>query len=209
MCVGETAPREPFDNRRLPCPLISSPSATLNALIKSKAARRGQGILRPRLAQRRVRHPHLYGRGDGRSATLGSALKAWLGLSALSATRGVTAAGTRSQTTKRPQQVSAGASFWVRRGIKPQREYSLSDLYEDSVAQRGREVGFLRPVSSQCALPTSDGGSAPAAWRYSHDPRRLTRNRATFETNIRPTIVARRTDSRNQHRNMRLATLVQ
>jgi len=32
LCVGETA------------------SATLNALIKSKAARRGQGILRPRLA---------------------------------------------------------------------------------------------------------------------------------------------------------------
>src|SRR5215475_13601762 len=81
LCVGETAPREPFDNRRLPCPLISSPSATLNALIKSKAARRGQGILRPRLAQRHVPHPHLYGRGDGRSVTLGSALKAWLGLS--------------------------------------------------------------------------------------------------------------------------------
>jgi hypothetical protein len=45
----------------------------------------GPGHLRPRLAQRRVRHPHLYGRGDGRSVTLGSALKAWLGLSALSA----------------------------------------------------------------------------------------------------------------------------
>src|SRR5215472_1208546 len=85
LCVGETAPREPFDKRRLPCPLISSPSATLNALIKSKAARRGRGILRPRLAQRRVRHPHLYGRGDGRSVTLGSAPEAWLGLSALSA----------------------------------------------------------------------------------------------------------------------------
>src|SRR5215472_10372859 len=76
LCVGETAPREPF--RRRPCPLISSPSATLNALIKSKAAQRGQGILRPKLTQRRVRHPHLYGRGDGRTVPLGSELEAWL-----------------------------------------------------------------------------------------------------------------------------------
>src|SRR5215469_14589054 len=44
LCVGETAPREPFDKRRLPCPLISSPSAILNALIKSKAARRARAF---------------------------------------------------------------------------------------------------------------------------------------------------------------------
>jgi hypothetical protein len=38
-------------------------------------------------------------------------------------------------------------------------------------------------------------------------PPRLTRNRATFETNIRPRSVARRMDSRNRYRNTRPAVV--
>jgi hypothetical protein len=39
------------------------------------------------------------------------------------------------------------------------------------------------------------------------NPSRLTRNRARCETNIRPTTVARRMDSRNRHRNTRSAVV--
>jgi hypothetical protein len=37
------------------------------------------------------------------------------------------------------------------------------------------------------------------------NPPRLTMNREMFDTNIRPTTVARRTDSRNRYRNTQLA----
>jgi hypothetical protein len=44
---------------------------------------------------------------------------------------------------KIPSRLVLGQVFWVRRGIKPQREYSLGDLCEDSVAQTGPEIGFF------------------------------------------------------------------
>jgi hypothetical protein len=67
-----------------------------------------------------------------------------------------------------------GQVFWVRRGIKPQREYTLSNLCEDSVAQRGRlrERGDHHARSSVIAF-----GGAPAALQYS--PRSAASRRAS------------------------------
>jgi hypothetical protein len=57
-----------------------------------------------------------------------------------------------ADSEKKPQQVSAGASFWVAKGgSNPQREYSLGNLCEDSVAQRRQEVGLLRPVHNEAS----------------------------------------------------------
>jgi hypothetical protein len=54
----------------------------------------------------------------------------------------VTFVGRKRQ--KKPQQVSAGASFWVAKGDQiPNADTTLDSLYEDSVAQRGQKV---RPI---------------------------------------------------------------
>ena len=63
-----------------------------------------------------------------------------------------------------------GQVFWVRRGIKPQREYSLADLCEDSVAQRGREVGFLRPIQVRSEWRCTESTQRGAGLRQERGP---------------------------------------
>jgi hypothetical protein len=60
------------------------------------------------------------------------------------------ASSPRAAAKKKPQQVSAGASFWVAKGDQiPNAKYSLGDLCEDSVAQRRQEVGLLRAMHNE------------------------------------------------------------
>src|SRR6516225_925817 len=45
LCVGQTAPPEPFDNRRRPCPPISSPSAE-NLAITTPQERHSESVVK-------------------------------------------------------------------------------------------------------------------------------------------------------------------
>ena len=54
-------------------------------------------------------------------------------------------------TKKAPTGELLGQVFWMRRGIKSQRESTLGELCEDSIAQSRREIGFsVTPRCTNC-----------------------------------------------------------
>jgi hypothetical protein len=71
------------------------------------------------------------------------------------------ASSPRAAAKKSPNRLVLGLVSGCEGGSNPQREYSLGDLCEDSVAQRRQEVGFLRPIHNEkeAAVSSTDQGT--------------------------------------------------